>query len=86
MIDYGKLSQEIIQFRRDLHQIPELGFYVYKTCAYVCNVLEPLDCKVEKILKTGVIAYFDFGKEETIAFRADMDALPITEETGLPYK
>ena len=85
MIDYEKLSQEIIQFRRDLHQIPELGFYVYKTCAYVCNILGPLDCKVEKILQTGVIAYFDFGKDETLAFRADMDALPITEETGLPY-
>lgn len=85
MIDYEKLLQEIIQYRRDLHQIPELGFYVYKTCAYVCNVLAPLDCTVEKILQTGVVAYFDFGKEETLAFRADMDGLPITEETGLPY-
>ena len=85
MMNYEELSQEIIQFRRDLHQIPELGFYVYKTCAYVCNVLKPLDCIVEKILQTGVIAFFDFGKEDTIAFRADMDALPITEETGLPY-
>ena len=53
MLDYDKLSQEIIQYRRDLHQIPELGFYVYKTCAYVCKVLAPLDCTTEKILQTG---------------------------------
>ncbi len=85
MIDYDKLSLEIVQYRRDLHQIPELGFYVYKTCAYICNVLSSLDCTIEKIVQTGVVAYFDFGKEETLAFRADMDGLPITEETGLPY-
>ena len=44
-----------------------------------------LACEVEQIVKTGLIAYFDFGREETVAFRADMDALPIQEETGLPY-
>ena len=85
MIDYDKLSSEIIQYRRDLHQIPELGFCVYKTNTYVHNVLQSLNCSVENILETGIIAYFDFGKEETIAFRADMDALPITEKTGLPF-
>ena len=85
MIDYNQLSQEIIQYRRDLHQIPELGFYVYKTSAYVQNILAGLACEVEQIVKTGLIAYFDFGREETVAFRADMDALPIQEETGLPY-
>lgn len=72
MIDYNQLSQEIIQYRRDLHQIPELGFYVYKTSAYVQNILAGLACEVEQIVKTGLIAYFDFGREETVAFRADM--------------
>ncbi len=85
MLDFSKLSQDLITYRRDLHQIPELGFYVYKTSAYVCQVLSTLSCKVDRILQTGVIAYFDFGCEETMAFRADMDALPIQEETGLPY-
>lgn len=85
MIDYNQLSQEIIQYRRALHQIPELGFYVYKTSAYVQNILAGLSCQVEQIVKTGLIAYFDFGREETVAFRADMDALPIQEETGLPF-
>ncbi len=85
MIDFKTLSHDIIQYRRDLHQIPELGFYVYKTSAYVKNILSGLSCRVDEIVKTGVIAFFDFGREQTVAFRADMDALPITEETGAPY-
>lgn len=85
MIDYNQLSQEIIGYRRDLHQIPELGFYVYKTSSYIQNILSGLSCEVEIILQTGVLAYFDFGRDETIAFRADMDALPIQEETGLEF-
>lgn len=85
MIDFDALSHEIIGYRRDLHQIPELGFYVYKTSAYIRSILDKLSCQVEEIVKTGLIAYFDFGKSETLAFRADMDALPIQEETELPY-
>ena len=85
MIDFNSLSHEIIGYRRHLHQIPELGFYVYKTSAYVRSVLEQLSCQVEPIVQTGLLAFFDFGKEKTLAFRADMDALPIQEETGLPY-
>lgn len=85
MTDYDNLSHDIIRYRRDLHQIPELGFYVYKTSAYVKNILSTLSCSVEEIVKTGVIAYFDFGCPQTVAFRADMDALPISEETGAPY-
>lgn len=60
MLDFEKLSQDLITYRRDLHQIPELGFYVYKTSAYVCQILSQLSCQVEKIVQTGVIAYFDF--------------------------
>ncbi len=85
MIDFETLSHDIIQYRRDLHQIPELGFLVYKTSAYVKNILSGLSCTIDEIVKTGVIAYFDFGCDKTVAFRADMDALPITEETGAPY-
>ncbi len=85
MTDYDSLSHEIIGYRRDLHQIPELGFYVYKTSAYVRQILGNLSCTVSDIVKTGVIAFFDFGCRETLAFRADMDALPIQEETGAPY-
>lgn len=85
MIDYQQLSQEIIGYRRDLHRIPELGFYVYKTSAYVRNILSSLSCQIEDIVTTGLIAYFDFGQKETLAFRADMDALPIQEMNQSEY-
>ncbi len=85
MLDFDQLSQDIITYRRELHQIPELGFYVYKTSAYVKNILSTLSCQVDEIVKTGLVAFFDFGQKQTIAFRADMDALPIHEETGAPY-
>ncbi|TDP49875.1 M20 metallopeptidase family protein [Aminicella lysinilytica] len=85
MIDYDVLSKEISAYRRDLHKIPELGFFVYKTNAYVKAVLDGLDCQVETVAKTGLVAYFDFGGEKTLCFRADMDGLPIEEETGLDF-
>lgn len=85
MTYFDNLANDIIGYRRDLHQIPELGFYVYKTSAYVKNILSQLSCEISEIVKTGVLAYFDFGCEKTVAFRADMDALPIQEETGAPY-
>lgn len=85
MINYDDLNREVIGYRRDLHKIPELGFLVYKTGAYVRETLSQLDCTVESVAKTGLVAFFDFGKEETLCFRADMDGLPIEEATGLPY-
>ena len=72
MIDIDNLTAEITKYRRDLHQIPELGFFVYKTNAYVRNLLSELSCSVEPIAKTGLVAFFDFGKEQSICFRADM--------------
>ena len=60
MIDFDKLSLDIIRYRRDLHKIPELGFYVYKTSAYVHSILSELSCSVDEIVKTGVTAFFRF--------------------------
>ncbi|MDD7511801.1 MAG: M20 family metallopeptidase [Peptostreptococcaceae bacterium] len=85
MINYDELKSMVIRYRRDLHQIPELGFFVYKTSAYVKEVLEPMDCSIEAVAGTGIAAFFNFGKEKTIAFRGDMDALPIEEESGAEY-
>ena len=84
-VDYEALSEKVIKYRRDLHQIPELGFLVYKTGAYVKEKLSAFDCELSDIVTTGILAFFDFGCESTIIFRADMDALPIEEATGLPY-
>lgn len=74
-----------VSHRRALHQIPELDRELPQTLAYVRGVLEELPCTVFSPTPGSVCAFFDAGKEETVAFRADMDALPVEEETGLPY-
>ncbi len=75
----------LTQYRRDLHRIPEIGFELTKTIAYVESVLKPLRCELSYPAKGAVCAYFDEGKPYTVAFRADMDALPVEEETGAEY-
>lgn len=70
-----------------LHQNPELGRQEYKTQSFVLDQLEKMGIQGEKIADTGVVATIYGAKAgKTIAFRADMDALPIHEETGLPYQ
>ena len=76
---------QIFRDRQALHTIPELGLELPKTAAYVKNALKDLNCTIFSPLDYAVCAYFDFGADSAIAFRADMDALPIEEETGLPY-
>ena len=71
--------------RRALHRIPELGDELPKTMDYVQDVLGTLGCEVLFPLDSAVCAYFDFGAADTLAFRAEMDALPIAEQTGLPF-
>ena len=76
---------QIIQDRRALHAIPELVFSLPKTMAYLKNALKGLSCKVFSPMDSALCAWFDFGAEKTIAFRADADALPVAEKTGAPY-
>ena len=76
---------QIIRDRQALHTIPEIGMDLPKTAAYIKNALKDLNCKVTSPLEYAVCAYFDFGADHAIAFRADMDALTVTEETGLPF-
>ena len=76
---------QIIADRRALHRIPEPDFRLPKTIAYIKNALSGLNCRVITPIETAVCAWFDFGAPRSIAFRADMDALPITEQTGLPF-
>lgn len=86
--DIKSLFQEIRDIRRELHKIPEIGFDLYKTQSYVLDKL--LECKpdsMRKIAKTGIKAVFLCeGAEETIAFRADMDALNNFETSDIPYR
>nr|WP_326185367.1 amidohydrolase [uncultured Oscillibacter sp.] len=79
------MSASVISHRRALHRIPELGDQLPETVRYVRSVLEPLGCELSAPIPGSVCAFFDAGKGETVAFRADMDALPVTEATALPY-
>ena len=76
---------QIYADRHTLHRIPELELELPKTQNYLKQSLSMLSCKVFSPLGSALCAWFDFGAEEAIAFRADMDALPITEKTGAPY-
>ncbi len=73
------------EHRRALHACPELGWEVAQTANYIKEALSPLGCEIFSPVKNAVCAYFDFGREHTVAFRADMDALPIREDTGLSF-
>ena len=76
---------QVIQYRRDLHRIPELGRDLPRTLAYLRSVLDPLNCTLSSPIPGSLCAFFDFGRERAIAFRGDCDALPVTEKTGAPF-
>lgn len=82
-----KLYPEAVKIRRNLHRHPELGFKEVRTAKVVADYLRALKLDVtEGVGKTGVVAILDGSqKGQTIALRADMDALPIQEETGLDF-
>ena len=75
----------LTRWRRDLHRIPELDFELPETTAYVRGVLDGLSCEVWEPCAGALCAYFDLGRPETVALRADMDALPVAEATGASY-
>lgn len=79
------LQDEITQHRRWLHAHAETGFSLRETKAYVKNELEKMGYSVLECGKAGLTATVGRDGGKTILLRADMDALPITEETGLPY-
>ncbi len=80
------MSQQRLSFhRRNLHKIPEIGSSLDKTCEYVLSHLAPLSAEVFCPTKSSVVAFFDMGKKNTTAFRADMDALPIDEKNTFDF-
>lgn len=87
----NKLTKEqidsIIADRRHIHQNPELSFNEYNTSAYVASRLQQAGIPIRRgVAGTGIIATLQGKKPgRTIALRADMDALPIQEETNLPF-
>ncbi|MBQ7802127.1 MAG: amidohydrolase [Oscillospiraceae bacterium] len=79
------MDMKIIEDRRALHRIPELDRDLPETMNYLENSLKGLKCAVFSPTEGSLCAFFDFGRDEAIAFRADADALPITEKSGVPY-
>jgi amidohydrolase len=79
------MTDNAVAYRRALHAIPELGDDLPETLAFVQQRLEPLGAELTRPVKGAVCAYFDAGAKETLALRADMDALPVAEATGLPF-
>lgn len=82
-----KYNKKIIEYRRHFHQFPELSFEEFDTSEYIADKLKEFGYTIKKnIGGTGVLAILDTQKKgPVIAFRADMDALPIMEESGLEY-
>jgi amidohydrolase len=76
--------ESIVSHRRHLHRYPELSFAEHRTCQYIAGVLSEMGLHPEIIAGTGVIAQIGRGSR-CVALRADIDALPITEQTGLPF-
>ncbi len=86
--EVSRLTPELIDLRRDFHQHPELAFDETRTAKIVAERLLALDLEVVTgVGKTGVVGLLP-GKPggKTVALRADIDALPITEESGRPFK
>ena len=82
------LLNEIVAIRHDLHQHPELGYEEHRTSQLIADFLDKCqDIEITKdIAETGVVGVIDSGQPgPVIALRADIDALPIIEKTGLPY-
>lgn len=71
--------------RHALHRIPELDRDLPETLAYLRSSLSGLNCTLLQPMPGALCAWFDFSQETAIAFRADIDALPIAEKTGAPY-
>ncbi|WP_408009236.1 M20 family metallopeptidase [Pseudalkalibacillus sp. A8] len=82
-----EIKDKIIGFRRHLHQYPELSFLEYRTAEFVADILEEYEIDVERnVAGTGVVGTIIGGQPgRTIALRADMDALPIEENTRLSF-
>ena len=79
------LSMSAVDYRRALHRIPELDNQLPETVQLVQRILAPLPCRVFSPITGSVCAWFDAGKSDAVAFRAELDALPVTEATDLPY-
>ena len=80
------IREDLAELYRDLHQHPELSLQEVRTAEVLARALRPLGYEVvEKVGGTGVVGVLRNGPGPTVMLRADFDALPVQEKTGLPY-
>jgi amidohydrolase len=86
--DYAAIEDKVIEWRRDIHQNPELGNREFKTAEKIAKHLESLGIEVQTgVAHTGVVGILKGNKPgKVVALRADIDALPVTERNDLPFK
>lgn len=77
---------ELKDYRRALHAAAETGEKLPRTQSIIINALKDCGCELTYPWESAVCAYFDFGFSHTTALRADMDALPVHENTGLSFR
>lgn len=82
----SELFDKLISIRRNIHMHPELGMEEKETNKKIRAFLDEAEIKNETIAETGVVGIIGTGEAPVVALRADMDALPIQEETGVPFK
>lgn len=80
-----ELKDEIISYRRNIHSNAEIGMNLPSTTEFVMKTLKSFGYEPKQIIDSGVVATIGNGKGPCILLRADMDALPMTEESGLSF-
>lgn len=80
-----KYWEQMVAWRRQFHQIPELGMKEKKTTDAICHCLQEMGIHPVRLQPTGVMAYLGPEDGYTLALRADIDGLAVTEETGLSF-
>jgi len=82
----AELVTDLVELRRDFHRHPELGFEEYRTQEKVMEYLQALGLNARPVAGTGVVALLEGAQAgPTVMLRSDMDALPVAEQTGLPF-
>jgi hippurate hydrolase len=83
---FERIAPELLEIYRDLHRHPELSMQEHRTAGIAADYLEKLGYAVTRAVGvTGVVGMLQNGDGPTVMLRADMDALPMAEDTGLPY-
>ena len=82
-----QIHEELIKWRRKIHKNPELGFKEYETANFIAKKLKEFGIEHKRVCETGIVGLIEGAKPgKTLAIRADIDALALTEENDVSYK